>query len=197
MHRIAYLLSLLLVFTIPWENAVTIGDWGTLTRAIGAAAAVSWILSAVLSRRIRRPHLFHVFLFLFLLWNLASLFWSESIDDTIQRILTYVQLTALAWILWDLYDTPAALRSALVAYILGAYVSLGSLISNYITGTELGEFAGQQIGCVKNRINLQQENITVWSSLGEPQLTKDLLDLFNTNSSLLLPVTNKVASAKP
>jgi O-antigen ligase len=147
MRTIAFSLSLMLVFTIPWENAITLGELGTLARAIGMLAAGFWAGSALLAGRFRRPHPFHMVIFLFVLWNIASFFWSTGSDETFQRIKTYGQVGILAWMLWDLYTTPKALRAALEAYILGAYVTIGSTVFNYLTGREIsvyeeGRYAG-------------------------------------------------------
>ena len=134
MRTVAYYFSLLLVFTVPWENAIIFENWGTLTRAIGVAAGASWLFSAMLSRTVRRPHLFHLLMFLFVLWNITSLFWTRSFDDTIRLTQTYSQMFLMVWILWDLCTTPAILRSFLAAYIVGAYMSIGSVIANYLAG---------------------------------------------------------------
>ena len=67
---------------------------------------------------------------------MASFFWSVEVDETMQRIMTYVQVGIMVWILWDLYTTPKALKAGLQAYVLGAYVSIGSTIFNYLKGIE-------------------------------------------------------------
>jgi O-antigen ligase len=59
-----------------------------------------------------------------------------DVDLTLARLKTYFQLAGLVFILWDLYATPAALKAGLQAYILGAYVSIGSTIANYLAANE-------------------------------------------------------------
>lgn len=152
MRSVAFLLSLVLVFSIPWENAITVGEFGTLTRVIGMLTAASWLVSA-LKAGFREPHPFHLVTLFFILWNVTSLFWSVGFDETVQNINTYVQLAILAWILWDLYTTPKDLRTALEAYIIGAYVTIGSSIYNYISGQEIstysgGRYAGSELNAV-------------------------------------------------
>ena len=133
MRTVSFLLSLLLIFTIPWENAFAVGGVNVLTRGIGMLMAAGWLVST-LKAGFRKPHPFHVVMFVFILWNIASFYWSVQGDDTVQRIKTYVQVGILAWILWDLYTTPKALKAGLQAYVLGAYVSIGSTIFNYLKG---------------------------------------------------------------
>jgi len=139
MRFVAFGLSLVFVFIIPWENAITIGELGTLTRVIGLLMAAFWVVKILTTGKFRKPRPFHVAIFLFIAWNCISTFWSLSIEDTAQSRKTYFQLAGLAIILWDLYDTPAALTAALQAYVLGAYVSIGSTVVRYLAGNPISD----------------------------------------------------------
>jgi O-antigen ligase len=154
MRTSAIRISLLLVFATPWEDAINITGVGTLTRIIGMLVAVSWLGLALVERRFRRPHMFHLFVYLFILWNLASFFWSFSADLTEQRVETYIQLGILTWILWDLYNTPLALRSAMQAYILGAYVLILTTGLNYLTGQGISVYETRFAGANTNANDL-------------------------------------------
>jgi O-antigen ligase len=136
MRTVAFWLSLILIFVTAWENMVFLEGLGTVSRATGFLVAAFWVVKVVVTGRFRKPHPFHVAVFLFVLWNVVSAFWSFGIEETIQRIKTYFQLASMAWILWDLYTTPAALKAGLQAYVLGAYVSIGSTVVNYLMGQE-------------------------------------------------------------
>ena len=155
MRTVAFWLSLIVVFTIPWEDAITVGTLGTLTRAIGLLLAAVWLASALITGKIRKPHPFHLLVYLFILWNISSIFWSVENEATISRIETYVQFAILAWILWDLYETPISVRAALQAYILGAYVAIGSTIYNYLIGQEISAYSeGRYAGANVNAVDL-------------------------------------------
>lgn len=142
MRNFAFFLSLVLVFSIPWEESVTIfgGEW-TLTKGIGLITAAVW-LGLILKDGFRKPHHFHIIIFIFIMWNIASVLWSVEVDVTIKSIQTYIQLGIMVWILWDLYTTKKALKALLQAYILGAYVSIGSTIINYLSGKEAFIYSG-------------------------------------------------------
>lgn len=131
MRRIVFWISLALIFVTPWENVVLIGSLGTISRSVGIFLALCWFATALVTGRFRNPHFFHGVVFLFALWNAASIFWSVDSGATIQRALTYFQLGGMVFILWDVYGTPADLRAGLQAYVLGAYVAMGSLLYNY------------------------------------------------------------------
>ena len=138
MRTVAFWLSLILVFMIPWENMVFLEGLGTISRATGLLVAAFWILTVVVTGEFRKPHPFHVAVYLFVLWNVISVFWSVDVDLTIDRLQTYFQLAVLVFILWDLYTTPAALKAGLQAYVLGAYVAIGNLLVNYFSGIQAG-----------------------------------------------------------
>lgn len=154
MRGFALMLSLAFVFMIPWENGITLGGFGTLTRVVGILMALVWLYS-VPKTGFRKPHPFHWIVFLFILWNTASFFWSVEVDETLRRIGTYLQLALLNYILWDLYTTPRTLRAAMEAYVLGAYVAVGSTIYNFSVGQTISKYSeGRYAGAGMNAVDL-------------------------------------------
>jgi O-antigen ligase len=129
--RVAFWLSLLMIFTVPWENLLNVGGLGTACRLVGLLTAACWVLKIVFTSRLRKPLLFHGVVLLFVLWNALSLFWTVDVDATSESVLTYLQTFVFVLILWDLYTTESRLRAAFQSYVLGAYVSIASLLSNY------------------------------------------------------------------
>jgi O-antigen ligase len=134
MRTATYWLSFILVFMIPWEEMVLFEGTGTLVRTAGLVLAGLWAVTVIMRGRIRRPHSFHIVFVLFVLWNAVSILWTLSINGTMIRVTTYAQLFLLAFILWDLYTSPGALRAGLQAYVLGTYVTIGSTIANFAAG---------------------------------------------------------------
>jgi O-antigen ligase len=133
--KLAYLLSLVMIFAIPWENSVLVRDVGTISRAIGLLLAAVWVAAVVMHGTMRRLGLFHGLAIAFVTWNALSVFWTIHPPATVQWVWTYVQLLILAFLLWDLYDTTPAIRAALQAYVLGAYVAIASLLLSFVSGT--------------------------------------------------------------
>ncbi len=136
MRKVTFWLSLALIFVIPLENAVFIQGLGRLSKAVGLLAAALWIATVIITGQARKPRLFHAVIVLFVLWNAVSVFWSVDHERTMDRAITYAQLFVMVLIIWDLYATPTALHAGLQAYILGAYISIGSTIFNYFHATE-------------------------------------------------------------
>jgi len=130
-RRIVYWLSLVLIFTIPWEGAVRLSGGDTTAKLMGYAVAVFWLLMVVTTGRLRRPTAFLVATLMFVVWNGLSVFWSADPMQSLRHVLTWVQLLGLAFILWDLYRTRAGVLAGLQAYVLGAYVAIGGAVANY------------------------------------------------------------------
>jgi O-antigen ligase len=147
MRKTAFLISLVLIFTIPWETAITVSTLGTLTKLIGFGAAGIWVASVLINGTLRKFHAYHIAVLAFMLFNLASIFWTVSYDLTTLRLKTYLQLAILTWMLWDLFTTPRSLHLAMQAFIFGAYLTIASEIFNLLSGKtislyEVGRFTG-------------------------------------------------------
>jgi len=145
MKKLSFWLSLLLVFTIPWEAVIEHPVLGTITRIIGFALAVSWTLYVLFSGHVRKPEFFHIALCAFVALNAASILWSTDADRTITHILTWAQLLVMSFIFWDLYTTRTQILAALQMYVLGCYVVFGCTVINYIGGQSFysGRFSAE------------------------------------------------------
>lgn len=153
--KIARFAILIFIFTIPWENAFTISSIGSLSRIIGIVASGFWVLSVFARRSIRKPQIFHIIAFLFVLYNVVSIFWTVNNDLTMARIKTYVQILILIWMLWDLFTTSESFRAGLQAFILGGYVAIASTIYNFLTNRIISEWEfGRYSGAGQNAVEL-------------------------------------------
>jgi O-antigen ligase len=119
---------------IPWEGVIRTGTLGNGSKIMGFVLAAFWMATVLITGRIRKPNPIHLVLYLFVLWNAISVFWSADPVDTAAHVMTWVQLFLLALIWWDLYTTETAVIAGLQAYVLGAYVAIGGAIVNYFTG---------------------------------------------------------------
>ncbi len=143
MRKITYWLAFILIFIIPWEDSILIPAMGSIARLMGFVVAAFWAATMVMEGKFRKPHLFHVLVLLFFLWNFVSLFWSMDIENTIQRIKTYSQIFLLMLLYWELFQKPENLKAGLQAYIFGCYVLIISTIYNYIKGNVAVVYEGR------------------------------------------------------
>lgn len=132
----------LFVFSLPWEESLTIGSLGTFSRLVGLAASGLWLVSIFINGKLRRLHPFHFVVVLFFLWNMVSLFWSVDTVSTRQRINTYLQLAILSYMLWDQITDAVRLRIIMQAYVLGCIVSIVGTINNFLAGIEAFAYSG-------------------------------------------------------
>ena len=154
MRKITYWLAVILIFIVPWEDSLSVSTLGSLARVMGLVVAVFWVATILLEGRFRNPHLFHVLVLLFFLWNFVSLFWSLDIESTIQRIKTYSQIFLLMLIFWEVFQKPDNLMAGLQAYIYGAYVLIASTIYNYINGNVAVAYEGRYSATGVNAVDL-------------------------------------------
>jgi O-antigen ligase len=153
-RKVTYLSSVVLIFLIPWEDSISSLNWGSLAKIMGLIVAGFWLATILIEGKFRRPHLFHVLVLLFFLWNFVSVFWSLDIESTLQRIMTYTQIFLLMLIYWDMFQKPEELMMGLQAYIFGAYVLVMSTIYNYVAGNEAVAYEGRYSATGVNAVDL-------------------------------------------
>jgi O-antigen ligase len=142
-RKITYWLALILIFIVPWEDSISVSTLGSIARLMGLILAAFWMATMLLEGRFRKPHLFHILVFLFFLWNFISFFWSLNSENTIQRMKTLSQIYLLMLIYWEVLQEPEQLMAGLQAYIYGSYVLIGSTISNYVSGNVAVAYEGR------------------------------------------------------
>src|ERR1700681_1548012 len=74
--KLAFASLWLLVFTIPWEDAITMSDFGTSARLIGTLTVGLGVLAIIERGRLRRPAPGHMIMILFVLLAAISYLWS-------------------------------------------------------------------------------------------------------------------------
>jgi O-antigen ligase len=185
MRKLAFILSLILIFTIPWEDAFSIVGVSSVTRYIGIVTSIIWLVSALLRKKVRKPHIFHLFVLLFILWNITSLFWTLAVDESIQQVKTYIQLFIFMYIIWDLYLTLKAVNSALQVFVAGCYVLIITTVFNYSLGREIGLYSGGRFAGVGNA-----DELALILTLGLPIAWHLATSSDNQNNNKILRLLN-------
>jgi O-antigen ligase len=133
MRRVVYWLSLVLIFTIPWEGAFHLPGLGTAATVMGLVVGACWIVTIVITGRTREPVTYLFALAVFVAWIALTTFWSADPAESMGAVLLWLQSLLLVYILWDLYRTRAALLAGLQAYVLGAYTAVFGAVLNYLS----------------------------------------------------------------
>jgi O-antigen ligase len=113
----------LLVFTIPWEDAVTIAGFGTSARLVGVLAMGLGLFAIIERASLRRPTAAHLMMFLFVILSAVSYLWSLYPEGTLEQDITYIQLLTMVWLIWELCPRNHQQRRLMQAYVLGTCVS--------------------------------------------------------------------------
>ncbi len=121
--NIAFISLWLLVFAMPWEDALTIPGFGTSVRLIGMVALGLGAIAILERGKIRRPALGHVIMGLFVVLAGLSYLWSLYPEGTLVEAFSYVQLFVMVWLIWELAPNLGAQMRLMQAYVFGTFVS--------------------------------------------------------------------------
>jgi len=128
------------VFSIPYENGVTLPGVGSLSRLVGMAALALVLLTLFAQgrMRLRVPSLFLTLVAVYVTWGLVSYFWSIAPNATLSRGATLVQLAAMVWMVHQLGATERSRGIMAQAFVLGAYASIGVALVAFFTSPQPG-----------------------------------------------------------
>lgn len=143
MRSAAYWLTVAFVFTIPWENAIQLGEFGRVSKGLGFVTAIVWAGSLVVRGWLRPLDATQRAFFLFLVWGGLTIYWSIDSTETLKGFLTLTQIFIMLLIIWDLFDSEDAIRAGLQAYVLGAFITTAGVMYAYLTVGEV-RFAEHQ-----------------------------------------------------
>lgn len=185
MRKITYWLAVILIFIVPWEDSISVTTLGSLARVMGLVLAAFWGATMLMEGRFRKPHVFHVLVLLFFIWNFTSLFWSPDQESTMQRIKTYSQIFLLMLIYWEVFQKPEHLMAGLQAYVYGSYILIFSTIYNYINGNVAVAYEGRYSATGVNAVDL-----TLILMMGLPVAMQLFFAAGQNNKSLILKLIN-------
>ncbi len=112
----------LLVFAMPWEDAITISGFGTSVRLIGMITVGFGVMAIIERGKVRRPAPGHIVMALFVLLAVLSYLWSLFPEGTLVQAFSYVQLFAMVWLIWELAPRVREQMRLMQAYVLGTFV---------------------------------------------------------------------------
>jgi O-antigen ligase len=123
-----------LMASIPLENLTVLPAIGSISRLVGALAAMAVLLDSMMALEFRSPHPAHAPLALFVIWSGWTCFWSVNPDLTAERLITNLQLLVLVWLIWQSVRDLRQLRILLEGYVLG---SCGAVVFTIINSRNL------------------------------------------------------------
>lgn len=133
MRKITVILLHVYVFTVPWDF-VEIPGVGALTRLAGLGVFAAAILCVASEGRFRKPDWILGLATAFTVFNLLTLLWTVSYADTLQAVVTYVQLLGSLWIVREFTRGPEDRQRLLATFCMGTFIPLLNLLDNFRTG---------------------------------------------------------------
>ena len=123
MRRIAWMMLLLFVFTIPWEYSLDLGGLlGNAARIAGLLVLLAAIPAVLQAGRMRTPGAFWALTLALFLWFCCSYFWTIDPTATLEKSRGDFQEMMIVWLMWEFVDTPGDLRALLRATVAGSWV---------------------------------------------------------------------------
>jgi len=121
--KIAFGSLWLLVFAMPWEDAITIPGFGTSVRLIGMVTLGLGALAILERGKVRKPAIGHVVMALFVALAVLSFLWSLYPEGTLIEAFSYLQLFTMVWLIWELAPGVREQMHLMRAYVFGTFVS--------------------------------------------------------------------------
>ena len=122
LRRMAFAGALVYAATIPLEGLVHLGILGSLAKGGGVLLVASAFFALVGGALpVRRTDTSLLILAAFVAWALLSYYWTVDTGQTLVRTLTNVQLLLATLVLWQHFDAPTRIRSALQAFVVGTF----------------------------------------------------------------------------
>ncbi len=136
-RRYTFYLLLAFVFSLPWQNAFSIGGSRTLSSLMGVV--VVWLtLSVVLAEwRLARPTGLLITMILFCAWQFSTILWSIDPALTQGRAIRVIQLVAMVWVIGELAESEQQRRSLMQAFVVGCFVVIAAVVQSYGSGVPI------------------------------------------------------------
>lgn len=142
MRKIAWVLLLLFTFAIPWEYSLDLGEpLGNVARILGGLLLLVAVPAVLQAGRLRAWAPIQWMVLALYLWLCFTAFWTIDPAATLVKMRAFFQEMMIVWLVWELAETPADLRSLLRAYVAGSWVLAG--LTLVAAGSPDGIAAGQ------------------------------------------------------
>lgn len=136
LERAAWALVWLLVFSLPLEKSVAVGEIGSVSRTLGLAAFAVTLALAVGTRRVRLPNAALLVAAAYVAWCWLTVLWSVSRPVSVERAATMAQLLGMLWVVWERCRTRRKQAWLLRAYVAGASAASLLTVARYALGQQ-------------------------------------------------------------
>jgi hypothetical protein len=140
----------IMVLFIPLEDLTVVIPSFTLIKLIGIFTFWGWLMHLILAKKFLKLNNFIVILVLYQFWCLLSILWAIEPEQSMQRIISLVQLLAMIILGYNLVDKRKDLHFILGSYLVGAFIAaLLGIYNGY-----LHDFTTRAVICNLQDLNL-------------------------------------------
>jgi O-Antigen ligase len=156
LDRLGYLGLWTFVFLIPWSDSVPLVGGFVIDRYIGLLTFGLAFLRIVITGRSRKLSPVHWSLLALVAWSALSFLWTMDVNSTATRSLTYVQLMAAVWLIWEMSPSQERVAGLITAYVVGTCIAAGQTLYNYGIGR-----SARQVSLEANEKSVNKNRFTV------------------------------------
>lgn len=133
---------------------VVLPGFGTISRTIGLVVVVAAMGFLCKKQGIRTLGPVQCLFVVYLIWIMASFFWSVDLEGSKDSISIYVKQGVFLWIIWEFSQSENHQIQLMKAYILGAFIPIISIITAFLQGAQSSYFRYSAAGFDPNDIGL-------------------------------------------
>jgi len=121
MRKIAWILLVIFVFSIPWEYSLDFGaPFGNIARLLGLVSVLTAGMAVFSAGQIRRPGSIHWLTLTSFVWLCGTMLWTVALHESLSHLRGYAQEMVLIWLVWEFAASPKDLRALLRAWLAGS-----------------------------------------------------------------------------
>lgn len=145
MRKAAYISVWLFVAAIPLDR-MFIGQFVgaevpiTITQIFGVIALMVALVATLFEAQLRRMDRAHVYVYLFIFWACLSALWSLDPESALGRVVTYLQLAFMVWLLVQFAQSRQEQLGFMVAYLCGSFLVALPLLVGFVIGSTIFSF---------------------------------------------------------
>jgi O-antigen ligase len=121
--HLTLVLLMLFSFAVPWEYSLDLGEpLGNIARILGVLLLLAIVPLVLRKQGLRRPGAMQWLVLALYLYFACSYLWTVDTVATLEKMRSYFQVMMIAWIVWEIGDTPQHLNGLMRAFVAGCWV---------------------------------------------------------------------------
>ena len=184
-RRFCFYFLLAFIFTLPWQEAFSIGGSRTLSSLMGAGVLFLTLTVVVAEWRLSKPSALLLTMVFFSAWEVITYVWSIDPSQTLAKAITLLLLVAMVWLVGEFGGSREQRDALMQAFVLGCFVAMAALIQSWVSGVPMEgyRYAPQQFN-----LNETSDTIAVGIVMALILISRSKYRLLNWVNVVFLPL---------